>query len=322
MTSQGNFVSSACDPKIRPNDVIMGRGSGPNRWKGNIRFRQLVLQSFQDFIDTSTSSSFLKERGQYHVRPTSFSALDAFVKNQLASNVLSAIETANGRFLQKLTKKEFELKANPKPSIIYEQEEEGKGGSKFVFVYVEASRRKAMEKIKQTFRFLNDQKQARRLSKVAEAQRISTEAVKASFARPSSIPAFPPPPMDSDRMISSLKMHDLFARPTALVGQHVNESDSSLMLQGLPRAASLPVYPFNQDRNAAPQAQLEQQLWLELDILVASSLRTEQIKERLRQRMISALSGRDALDLARRLAMEAFSPSSFINSTSCKRHNL
>jgi hypothetical protein len=309
MTTEVNNVSSSSDAAFRQSDVLLGRGSGPNRWKGNVRFRQLVLKSFQDYSDSCTSSSSLiRERYQHLERPVSFSALSASVKNKLASNVFSAIERENGRFLQKLTQKEFELEKHPPATIMHKQEEDGNGGDKVVFVYVEASKRKAMEKIKQTFRFLNDQKQARRLSKVAEAERIFTDSVKASFATASSSPAFTPSLVTTDRMTLSVKTRNLDALSRTLGWQHGNESLSLPILPGFvfPGLANAASHPL--------QFQLEQQMRLERDILLASSLRTAQIKaEIMKQRMFpyraQSLSVREALDLVRRLAMGASSPS-------------
>ncbi|KAG7369558.1 hypothetical protein IV203_027304 [Nitzschia inconspicua] len=161
---------------FRPKDVLLGRGSGPNRWTGNIHFRELVLKTFLDYVD----SSFSEDRPPRDRIP-SFSSLDPFIKNRLARIVLQAIERENGRFLQKISQAEFERGPEAAAAIVHQEEEKEKGGEVVTYFYTVASEKKALEKVKQTFRFLNDQKQARRMSKVAEARRISDEAVKATL---------------------------------------------------------------------------------------------------------------------------------------------
>jgi hypothetical protein len=159
---------------FRSNDVLLGRGSGPNRWEGNVRFRATVQRIYTEF---------LASRGAAVAKSSSYSALDPYVKNQLARQVLSAIHDANGRFLQKMIKQDF-LKdpCSKTTEVIHEEVEQGEN-SKITVVYVEAHSKKAMEKIKQTFRFLYDQKLARRRSKDSGAKHVHREAVKASFSK-------------------------------------------------------------------------------------------------------------------------------------------
>lgn len=291
VTDSKTSASSLPSPSspFRPNDVLMGRGSGPNRWKGNILFRDLVLKTFQDYVVSSASDQETKKKKtskqqqqqkqpQQQLLPLplkSFSSLDPFVKNQLAKSVLHAIEEKRGRFLQKMTKEEFEgeycnksnstkIDGSGVPTILHQEEEEGKGVGETgeegrvtttttTYVYIEATEKKAMEKIKQTFRFLNDQKQARRQSKVAAARRMSDEAVKASFAtataatarnhNDSSASLHAAAASASDRMRASpLRLHNLLSPQAA---QHVlqgavGSGNSSLLASLLARSFSGP----------------------------------------------------------------------------------
>jgi hypothetical protein len=88
---QGPISSSSASPEMlnatRPGlvfeitdqDVLLGRGTGPNESQGNIRFRALVRHALQD--------------GEA-------SRLDGRVKAKLAREILKAVKSENGRFLK------------------------------------------------------------------------------------------------------------------------------------------------------------------------------------------------------------------------------
>lgn len=80
--------------RLRATDVLFGRGTGPNNFIGNIRFRALVSEVLQDF-----PASHAGRDGNY--RPTT---MDAETKNALASEVLELAKQRQMFFLQKLPK--------------------------------------------------------------------------------------------------------------------------------------------------------------------------------------------------------------------------
>jgi hypothetical protein len=105
--------------ELGENDVLVGRGTGPNKNLGNIRFRV-------------TLKGFLNNRAQ------------AGSKSKLARMVVATIQARHGRFLRKLSKEEAKLR------VI-------KGGGKEQglsrCVYVVIPDEKSVEKTKQAMRF-------------------------------------------------------------------------------------------------------------------------------------------------------------------------
>jgi hypothetical protein len=163
--SECDLTNPSFPSVLGANDVLLGRGSGANRWGGNIRFRALVLQIFKEYM----AASCLVKEDQY----MSFSSLDPFVKKQIAEQVLTSIQEINGRFLYKLRKEEYYKHTKTFESAIVHEGVETEGSATATYVYVEATPQKAMEKIKQTLRFLTDQKHARLLRK-EEASSIAS----------------------------------------------------------------------------------------------------------------------------------------------------
>eukprot|EP00536_Pseudo-nitzschia_multiseries_P015851 jgi/Psemu1/292230/fgenesh1_pg.961_\ len=100
---------------LREYDVLMGRGSGPNRHVGNIHFRAIVREVFDDFLDNHDGDG-----NNINNRRNSRSEMlriDPSTKNRLAQAVLDKITLEKkGRFLQKLTKKEM-LEASKKGTV-------------------------------------------------------------------------------------------------------------------------------------------------------------------------------------------------------------
>lgn len=101
-SSNGNMSLPAVET-IREYDVLMGRGSGPNRHSGNIHFRAIVSDVFDEFLSKHGSDrTMVGEGGSDMMR------IDPSTKNRLAQAVLDKITIKKkGRFLQKLNKKEL-----------------------------------------------------------------------------------------------------------------------------------------------------------------------------------------------------------------------
>ena len=161
--------------------MLLGRGSGANRWKGNIKFRDLVLHNFQYFLAKRKCN-------------TTFSSLDPHLKNQLAYNVYSTVsEEYKGRFLQKLYRDEMSTKKQfVGLDIVHTIQENNRE-----VVFVEVSEKQAMEKIKQSFRFLNDQKEERKIMKEAKKKAVmedletpspKSSSTKAASLKPRDVP--------------------------------------------------------------------------------------------------------------------------------------
>ncbi|KAG7345753.1 hypothetical protein IV203_033284 [Nitzschia inconspicua] len=333
MTTEPVQNAKAALTPFRPKDVLLGRGSGPNRWTGNIHFRELVLKTFQDYVD----SSFSEERSPRDRIP-SFSSLDPFLKNRLARIVLQAIERESGRFLQRMSKEEFERGPEPAAAIVHQEEEKEKGGEVVTYFYTVASEKKAMEKIKQTFRFLNDQKQARRLSKVAEARRISDEAVKATFGATAAGKALDGAATRLDQQVASPLVFRTQSSLQSNLPTYVIEGQNTYLTSLLSSRISgsmapLPFPPFTRIRNIAHPSDFstllrsssvgsrmtedinsvllaERKFQLDRQLLLTSSLRTAGINEDIlrrpilpqqREPQLSIAAAQEALDLARSL---------------------
>ncbi len=189
-SAKKNSKEQAVD-KIREYDVLMGRGSGPNRHSGNIHFRAIVGETFDEFLSKHGSDrTMIGDSGSDMLR------IDPSTKNRLAQAVLDKITIEkNGRFLQKLNKKELSeaikkgedrhlIKARAfslmdaamantvTPESIAEKAEgdnkdespalEKCGGfnPNAVVYYRIIPEKQILAKIKQTFRFLRDQNEA------------------------------------------------------------------------------------------------------------------------------------------------------------------
>ncbi|KAG7369964.1 hypothetical protein IV203_027710 [Nitzschia inconspicua] len=127
-------------PGLNSNDVILGRGSGANLKKGNVKFRQMVWDKYNEEM----------AGGEL----TTMEAIAA-VKVKVANDVLDEIKSRGGRFLRKTLKAEGVSKSRPvEDSII-------SGGSSGDIVYEEVSDKEALEKIKQTLRFQIERRRTR-----------------------------------------------------------------------------------------------------------------------------------------------------------------
>jgi len=117
-------MSSTSFVGLKPNDVLLGRGSGTNHKTGNIRFRQIVWETYLDCVSSD-------------VRPAG--ELPAAIKNRVAKDVLQTIKASEGRFLRKISDPSGQgsLVQGDHPRVYYK----------------EISDKEALEKIKQTLRF-------------------------------------------------------------------------------------------------------------------------------------------------------------------------
>jgi hypothetical protein len=83
MFSSSNNKGDLFVQELSENDVLLGRGTGPNEHQGNIRFRALV----KDILGT-----------------TDLPQHNGKAKTKLASKILNAVKARNGRFLKKVSK--------------------------------------------------------------------------------------------------------------------------------------------------------------------------------------------------------------------------
>lgn len=82
---------------LTPNDVLFGRGSGPNDHEGNIRFRDLVAQRKNEYMATNHRQT----------------------KAKIAKSIVDAVLESQGRFLKKLEPSEIEKLGYPEGVDVY-----------------------------------------------------------------------------------------------------------------------------------------------------------------------------------------------------------
>ena len=75
----GLVVDGTTVSQIWANDVLLGRGAGPNEHKGNIAYRATVAEFKKSYMKTTNRK----------------------IKNTIAHRVIRAIKASNGRFLQR-----------------------------------------------------------------------------------------------------------------------------------------------------------------------------------------------------------------------------
>ena len=109
---EGKLVTS-----LKPQDVLMGRGNGPNDHIGNGAFRYTILDRLDEYVSTISRKK----------------------KDKIARKVVRIVQAKNGRFVRKLSKGEKRSRRIPAE----------KGG----FVVVKDSM--AILKTKQAFRYVN-----------------------------------------------------------------------------------------------------------------------------------------------------------------------
>lgn len=99
-----DLISSAMsDPAqfvtlVTPNDVLFGRGSGPNDHEGNIKFRDMVAKRKGEYMSTNHRQT----------------------KATIAKDVVNSVFQAQGRFLKKLEAAELQKLGFPASTEIYQ----------------------------------------------------------------------------------------------------------------------------------------------------------------------------------------------------------
>ena len=127
--------------EVGENDVLLGRGAGPNTNRGNIIYRKIV----QEVLSRASNEDNPKPLGQ---------------KNRMAREIVDTVHSRNGRFLRKLTMEEVirgtgatHGRMGPLPSF-----------------YVVAPDHIAMEKSRQAMR---SQKALKRASAASESKKLA-----------------------------------------------------------------------------------------------------------------------------------------------------
>jgi hypothetical protein len=170
--------STVADTSLRANDVLFGRGSGPNQYEGNRRFRSVVWETFQDYLQGEQARHFRQGKMLDSSFPTS---LSAGTKSRLCRIVREKITRMHGRFLQKVTSAEAMPHAYYNLICVTQsgecENEDGKGPCRDTY-YKIVDERQVLDKIKQTLRFLLDQKFGRKES--SDIVRVTGAAEPAS----------------------------------------------------------------------------------------------------------------------------------------------
>jgi hypothetical protein len=105
---------------IGENDILLGRGTGPNENQGNIRYRQTITEVFlEDHVQSANPLS----------------------KFKLASKIVQTVNARNARFLRKLTKAEVKAVLRKRPTA-HDQEH-----------FMVVSDKVAIDKTRQALRF-------------------------------------------------------------------------------------------------------------------------------------------------------------------------
>ena len=147
-----NDSSAALIVDVRPNDVLFGRGSGPNDHEGNIRFRELVAQRKEEYMNTNHRQT----------------------KAKIAKDIVDQVFAVDGRFLKKLEGKEL-------TNLGYGQGQD---------VYQVASDDMIMEKAKQALRQNRNRDASAASSGAGEGNSPKPSAVAAHVTMASVSPIF------------------------------------------------------------------------------------------------------------------------------------
>ena len=116
--------------ELGDDDVLLGRGTGPNEFTGNIRYRRLVRQAISSVLPRDLASN----------------------KTALAQKVVDDVAKNGGRFVRKLSKGEVAAlydNLNPQSDS---KAELATHMSKRSYIYIDVDRDVAIEKTKQSFR--------------------------------------------------------------------------------------------------------------------------------------------------------------------------
>jgi hypothetical protein len=173
--------------KLKITDVILGRGSGPNQKLGNIRFRQVVWTTFQDYLISSkrdqqtkadqagqggTKRCITKDSNDKDYIPTIpdelyIQPIDATAKKLIAQRVEARMKQSDCLFVRKLTEDEARLVKSGHPhDLCAAAFADGEKGKRKIVCdddegcfFIEVSTKEAHEKIKQALRFQVQQKE-------------------------------------------------------------------------------------------------------------------------------------------------------------------
>jgi len=84
--------------QVYPNDVLFGRGSGPNDHEGNIKFREIVAERKAEYMSTNHRQT----------------------KANIAKEIVQTVLKANGRFLKKLEGGDLQKFGFPSSTEVYQ----------------------------------------------------------------------------------------------------------------------------------------------------------------------------------------------------------
>mmetsp|Transcript_12054 Transcript_12054/g.22385 ORF Transcript_12054/g.22385 Transcript_12054/m.22385 type:complete len:507 (-) Transcript_12054:1238-2758(-) len=158
---------------LRENDVLTGRGSGPNQTSGNTRFREVVWETYQEYLASLRSDDSPSSQAREGRCPP---LMDGSAKNVMAQQVLAKIRRNNGRFLRRICQEDYRnLPREERERVIRipvvttttaSLADTGSGNSETTTrrrenLYVELPTKEALEKIKQSLRFQLVQREQR-----------------------------------------------------------------------------------------------------------------------------------------------------------------
>jgi hypothetical protein len=170
-TTKKNIVA---DTDCRVNDVLFGRGSGPSQHEGNRRFRGVVWETFQEYLQGEQERHWRRGEKLCSWFPPSLSRA---TKSRLCHIVREKVTKMKGRFLQKVTSLSAAATTDPNKNMTcaIHNEESNYEAEKTPYLktyYRIADENKVLSKIKQTLRFLLDQKYGRK--ERSHSVRVST----------------------------------------------------------------------------------------------------------------------------------------------------
>jgi hypothetical protein len=99
MTKKASCTKRRLISDIGPNDVLLGRGAGPNEHVGNITFRQIVADHKKAYMTTTNRK----------------------IKNQIAKQAIQVVKADNGRFLQKVKDKDGDIYMLADETVVLEK---------------------------------------------------------------------------------------------------------------------------------------------------------------------------------------------------------
>lgn len=185
---------------FRINDVILGRGSGPANANGSIRFREIVWSSFQEYMSSRREAPTGNDANAKVAR------LDSVIKNEVARIVMQKFKNeGDGRFLRKITMPEVVGNSSGSFDILGDTTVILTGlvhdgpSSKW---YKEVSDGEAMEKIKQSLRFLFEKQEGLTRSSSVTRLRSLSAMERNGIGHHVSLACINPTPPETERNVS------------------------------------------------------------------------------------------------------------------------